>query len=392
MDSVRIGKRAARLYNLQTVFFFCSLLMKPFYILPSGNFQIGDFFLMLSFLCVIVNNGFVLSFDRRDRFMRYFVICVALINLTYFIVYLDFSFLHSTLYYIFNLFSVITFRSVAENGSVLRAMIKVCRFNILLQLLIFFLGYGRWFGNERYMGTFNDPNQMGFFVMISYFIILVISIKCKIRFNPIDFIAALILIYNSASTGMTMGLFLLLVMQFMVMIRSSKTAVSKILFGFLTVAMLIVAYLFLTDSLVRVFPGLKDNFLFSRLQGKLDKGEDIMIDRQWIKLVVFPEKILYGAGEGMWERFYPLTARNEVHSTFLGILFCYGIIPTVFFVIWIFKQLKSVSYREWAIYLVLIVESITLVNQRQPLFWIFFALASLKFTNNGQKNIDLSGK
>ena len=97
-------------------------------------------------------------------------------------------------------------------------------------------------------------------------------------------------------------------------------------------------------------------------------------DRCLFPLIYYPERILYGAGEGLGERYVGLS-RNEMHSTPLAILFYYGIIPWSLWVLWIVRKLKHVPRPLLCVYAALVIETFTLVNHRQPLFWVMLLLA-----------------
>lgn len=95
--------------------------------------------------------------------------------------------------------------------------------------------------------------------------------------------------------------------------------------------------------------------------------------------MIYPEKILYGAGEGFWDRFELAYATNEIHSTVLGILFYYGVGPFVLLAIWVILNLRQCSFRSRTLlfYLPLLFECFFLANQRQPLLWMLIVLASV---------------
>lgn len=61
-----------------------ALLLKPFYILPSGSLQLGDIALIASFVAAVVHEGFSFKVQRVDLSYLAFVACVVLINGFYF--------------------------------------------------------------------------------------------------------------------------------------------------------------------------------------------------------------------------------------------------------------------------------------------------------------------
>ena len=64
----------------------------------------------------------------------------------------------------------------------------------------------------------------------------------------------------------------------------------------------------------------------------------------------------------------------EVHATLPAILFVYGFIPCGILIIWIYRRLKDAPVYAKVALIALIVESFTLLNQRQSLFWMFVVL------------------
>ena len=100
-----------------------------------------------------------------------------------------------------------------------------------------------------------------------------------------------------------------------------------------------------------------DYTLLSRIQQKIWKlanGNiyDLLYDRSAERLVLEPQYLLYGVGEGFFERFIPYDGFeallspgvfvvfhvNEIHSSFFDVWFSYGLIPTTFLVYWTWKK------------------------------------------------------
>ncbi len=69
-----------------------------------------------------------------------------------------------------------------------------------------------------------------------------------------------------------------------------------------------------------------------------------------------------------------------MHSTLLGILFYYGILPFLVLMRWLRLNLRGVRKVLLPVYFALFIESMTLANQRQPVLWILILLGSLHFT------------
>ena len=151
--------------------FLLFFLLKPFYIFKSGALQIGDIFLVISYtLLFLERKSIKLEYD--DKFFSIFLICVITINSIYTIILSTPSFMISSLYYIFNLFVISCFRQYIKNETFQFGLKIVCKINLLIQLAVFLAGKGKYFGDSyRYMGTYNDPNQLGFAVLSTIFIL-----------------------------------------------------------------------------------------------------------------------------------------------------------------------------------------------------------------------------
>lgn len=139
-----------------------------------------------------------------------------------------------------------------------------------------------------------------------------------------------------------------------------------------------------------------DYTLLSRIQQKIWKlanGNlyDLLYDRSAERLVLTPQYLFYGAGEGFFERFIPYDGFekllspgvfdvfhvNEIHSSFFDVWFSYGLIPTTFLVYWIVKNVVRCEKAQRAAVLALLAESFTLMNCRQPFFWFVIVMAGM---------------
>ena len=122
--------------------------------------------------------------------------------------------------------------------------------------------------------------------------------------------------------------------------------------------------------------------LVERIQEKIWKavyggGSSFFMDRGLEKCWLYPQYLLYGAGEGGFARFTLASQVNEIHSCLFSILFCYGLIPTILLMYWLAKELLRLEGWMWPMILGLLAESFLLVNYRQPMFWLVLIWGSL---------------
>lgn len=282
--------------------------------------------------------------------------------------------------------------------------------DILIQFIIMLSGHGRYFveywGAVRYMGSFNDPNQLAFFMFISVLLIYSLTSengrKLHLSVNEaaagralrnenrdicyagltvrfVIYISALIIIIKTKSTGIMLGVaafaFLLWCRWIWETMKSGRISRKLI------TAVVIICAVCAAGLLIHIWPSadfdvknVEYNTL-TRIQEKLWKLSQggiggFLTDRGGGKLAAFPQYMIFGAGEGGFDRF-ALSGQeiNEIHCGPMSILFCYGIIPAVFMLKWLVDSLKCKNSRQLCACLALIAESMTLINYRQPMFW-----------------------
>ena len=372
------------------VLFCLGLLLKPLYILPSGSLQLGDISLLLSLFVLVVNDGLSFRICRGDLRYLFFVACVVFINGLYYCQYQTTDFLLQSAYYAFNFLTIVAFRILMRSSQFLWHATQALRFDIYLQVIVYAAGLGRWYagGSDRYMGTFNDPNQLAFFIFSAFIFIEISSTKMQFRKSALDAFAALFVIIQTASTGMLVGFCILLVAlvfrdlkRFFLTLRIPRIApiVAVIVLALAASTMMNGGIKTNTDSVVLERLEEKIRKISGTGQGESDFHTSILIDRQIDKLFLYPERLLYGAGQGDFSRFTRASGSNEVHSTLPGILFYYGIFPFTVLMSWIvgcFRKTR-LTFEIALMYVAFFLESCTLANQRQPLFWIVIMLASL---------------
>ena len=380
------NSRAIGLRDVSLFFLFGFFLLKPFYILPSGSFQVGDLCLGLSFLFLVASEGANFRLERRDLLFAAFVGCVCLINSIYFALTGSSSFLLYSSYYIFALMGVLLFQSFCRDDKILLKIVQILRVGLIIQLVVFLLGIGRWMDSTRYMGTFNDPNQFGVFIFFAFLFIKCVGILTKSKQSIFDDVLALILLATTASTGMFLGFF---VYYFCLFVKTilAKGDRKTIVRGIVVIAVVIVAAIFVMTHLDAIYIFLQSNSLGNRVIEKIMKflfgqeaagSSDFFTDRALTKIFYYPECFIYGSGEGDFSRYASIGSTNEMHSTIIGLFFYYGFIPFSILSLWVYKNIKnSFTMGTWIIIIPLLVECFTLANQRQPLFWMLIMLVGV---------------
>lgn len=365
---------------LQHILFLLFLATKPFYLFPSGGLQLSDLFFVASFFyyVLIVKKGDKIEIDKTDKPLMLFVIFVFIVNTVYATYYGESAFVISSLYYLYNLLIVIFFRIYAEDRRFLSSVAAVCRFNILSQLFISLAGLGRYYSANRYMGSFNDPNQMAFFIYISLMTAYLIAKLNHKELHVIYHAVAIVLIFQTSSTGMLLAMTVFYGVWLLTKVFTLLRRMHNVRFILFWTAALMALLLF-SPKWDDFKESIADSPIIERVEQKLGRmeasdGPTNIQDRGIEKVILYPEKTLFGAGEGMHDRFDRAVSDNEIHSTLFSILFYYGTAPTLLFLYWVVRNIRRLSLSNLAVVVSLAVESITLLNQRQPLFWMLFVL------------------
>lgn len=361
-------------------FLYFYLALKPFYIFSSGNLQVADIFLICSFivLCLSMakNHNSCTSINKKIKGFALFVICVNIISLIYSAIYLRLDFLTSALFYIFNLIGIYVFYYCIQSKKFIINMHKILTIDVIIQFILWITRIGRWYFESRYMGTFNDPNQFAFFIFSSMICNFIIENKFNMKKSKIYYLFSAILIYESSSTGMLLGLTIFLIGESIVYIK--KTNIRKylkhiIIILYVLLVILTILYMANINLINDIYEYAKDSTVMIRIKDKISRADNeegnLLQERGYDKIFKYPYEIIWGAGHGYNTRFDTFH-KGEMHTTFPSILFYYGIIPFIIIIKWVWKNIRYTSPEIKIAYFAVFVESLTLLNERQMLFWI----------------------
>ncbi len=376
--------------------FLLYIFVKPFYIFESGSLQPGDLVFVAAFFAFVYYNPTINLIECKvDYILLIFLAFVAVINFIYFSIYMQTEFLKSTLHYLFNLLFVLVSRVLLLDIAFIKKLFWVCRAGIYTQIIVHFLGIGRYYSDPysgvttRYEGTLNDPNQLAFFVFSLLMIMFVIEKipEAKCSMNLLDYAAFVYILFLTSSTGLLLafavfGVAYIAILLFSPFVEKDDRRRRSLIRVGVIVGVLLIVFLVKKDEII---PEMRKSELFSRLfekenlttsanGSKLAKAS-IWQDRNIDKLYIYPEYNLFGAGQGHFMRFWKANSSGEVHSTVLSILFCYGVLPTTIFIYWCYKNIEKTSIYFFPAFAAIAVESVTLLNQRQPTFWLLFLIA-----------------
>ncbi len=318
--------------NVYLALFAISLVLSPIYVFDAGLPQPADF--LIAFLILILATGYVVTPPvHRDLLLvaGLFLGYVAIVNLYLWSHYSSTRTLFTPLYYAYNFGSFVLVVSLLKEFR--ERFVLICQFAlasaIVLEIIALLVLPG---GTYRSLGTFNNPNQLGYWALLVGICLLVLQRDQRMSLlNLAVLCGAGYLTMASLSKGAMLAFALLLSLALVCqrLTRSTKAALLCVILAGMTLAFADTALLDrlssegMTGKVVHRFDSL----------GK--QGDDSLAGRGYNRIWRYPEYLVFGAGEGAdWRFAGPINARQrgmELHSTLGTVLFSYGIVGFALF-------------------------------------------------------------
>lgn len=378
MDNIsenRIKKKKIKFIdNLILISFGFYLVLSPFYLWSSGLPQIGDIFLIFSFIFYMILNNRIISYKTSTKKLMLtgliFMVWVIISNLRWSLkLQTTDIFLQYTLFYIYNtviaLFTLLL--STKYKDKFLHVIFTSIIISITIQFIIFLIG-GRIVGG-RVTVSFNNPNQLGYYALIIQSFIIFISNKVKV--NNIHVIAGLffsfILVVASISNSAIISWFVLLVLYIFSKTDNKKIKKTIILSSVLVIISIV--YLLNSSTVIQSNSLYKETI--QRLRTTEDKIYGSTEGRGYDRITEYPEYWILGAGEGGYFRF---NKQIEFHSTLGNIQLSYGIVGLILFMRYLWICSKGDFRNNWYIIFSLLLYGYAHNGIRNTMFWILLSL------------------
>ena len=375
--------------KIYLILIFLYFVLKPFYLL-GGTFQLADLVLTLLLLMLFFSNDFVF-YKVHLHFLFFgmlFISYVFFINGIWAMILADFSYLLNTVFYIFN-FSVCMMLVCLYQRFESR-MLQVIYYSVVTSILIqFLISIIMNSGSYRETLFFNNPNQLGYYGLLSLAILLVLSgtIKVKKIWFYLSIIGCLILAVISLSKAAIVCSVLLITSFFLL---SGKNVNIQSIPSIIFFLVLIVSSLFIVipnDSTM-----FKDVPIISNAQDRVSKigndSDDSLSGRGYDRIWNHPEYLVLGAGEGKEDRFISQISGSEMHSTLVTILFSYGIVGFSLLIIWILYTVQVQRLSQILPLLIVFVYGLSHNGIRQTFLWILITIIFInkfEITRSGKK-------
>jgi hypothetical protein len=365
------------------------LIAFPFYFFSAGSAQPSDLFITLIIGIYILGRNFELKDNGKEVFNKFlrFSIYLTIVNFGVFISLIGEKnsglpwFVLSSFYF-YNLlvmgFALSLYRQYGK--AFLFTSAYSCLIAAALQIGLSFLLET---SNEGIRGAmfFTNPNQLGYYSLCGLAIVLVLETMIKLP-KLIVYLGFFLFSYLALVSVSKAALGAMLIL-FGTYIIANKIFSVKNLFAVFIVGGL--GFVALTQS--EFGKQFQDN-LEARNVNESDRPEEITEweYRGYDRISNHPEYLIFGAGEGGYNRFDTFIENHEIHSSFGTIVFCYGIPGTLFFLFFIYSILKKLPWFYIVYSLPLFAYGITHMGLRFTIFWV--ALMMFPIIRNERQKVD----
>ena len=334
-------------------------LLKPFYFFPSGSPQVGDFLVLgLCVLLLVIGTPAPSPATRSSSFFAgAFVVYAVVVNVVWAALLGQSELLKAPSFLLFNfLLFFLTLMLADRYGDLFhRYTIGAVAASLLLLVLVSVADPG---ATRRQVVTFENPNQLGYWSLLSISIFLLCSLRVRVHWllRLTACCASFYLIALSLSKAAMISSLALFALAFVSKPRQ--------LFAVAPLVLLLVLGVDGGDLVENVS---------HRLSGIGDQADDSMGRRGYALFARFPQYLIFGAGQGVYERFYDWSPR-EFHSTMGTILFCYGAIGMSLFLLFLLQVFATAGLYRFAFLGPAFLYGIAHQGMRFSLFWMLFAI------------------
>lgn len=355
-------------------------ILKPFYVFESGLPQPADFVMALLFVVLPVK--FLISFrgtisiSRNARRALLLALSLAayvvMVNGVWTVFLADATIFYSVFWYIYNVLVLLTIMVLyeTEGETILRVICISVALSVTVQLAALLVGYAEIGG--RATQFFNNPNQLGYYGLLC--LAILVSIQDKLRINRVILywviIAGFLLIIASLSKAAILSAVLLF------LAFAYKNRHSRQLRRINVVLLLAVVLLSVAASQEN-----NDNLINAALERVASIGsdsDDSLAGRGYDRIWTSPEYLIFGAGEGAYDRFDSQISGSELHASLGNMLVSYGVIGFSMLLVLIFWGIKKQGLWSYYPMFFILLYGLTHNGIRHTFFWILLAIVHME--------------
>lgn len=352
------------------------ILLAPFYIFGQGLPQPADYLLLALglpalFFAFRLHRG---TISPATLWGGLFAALTLLINAMHYVALPDPRFVLSALYYFYNLLVFLFGLHLLSRSP---DLFRKVTFLAIGASLVIQLGACLFFENYdggRAIGTFNNPNQLAYWTLLNLAMLIVLK-----RTNPLSWIDLLLIIIGlylqvialSKAGLITTALLLGYLFFRPIMTMTTRLLILCILFGG-------IIYGAFYESSARI------DALSAATQRIATIGQerdDSALGRGYARIIHYPHYLLFGAGEGGFERF--ADTGQELHSGLATLLFSYGLTGLTFFLLFLWSIFRRLPKSYLVLLGIILLFSAVHQGVRFTHFWIFLSVCYTARPLNG---------
>jgi hypothetical protein len=381
--------RASRLWGL--VLLLSTLFLSPFYVYASGLPQPAHVIMLVaSVALVFLNRDSCIILIKDNLPGVVFLLLISTINITYSIFYKDKEFVISTIYWLYGYLLIFAVLCIARDKWLASWIVRLILIELALIAVAYFIGWGTYTWWPRYEFFFNGPNQLAYFVIC---LLLVYIAVTHSRFDIGFYIAYAFTIFAVITTGGRSAYLAVVPLVFLLLWQARSRLMHVILLLLIPVALNMIFKPLCLPSFMPSPNGnqrvecqigaeindqrIVSNFTMTRIDNlsvKKDVADEKSVwtqlfARGYMRVVQYPQYLLYGAGQGKDERFGEVGGyAYEIHSSPVAVLFYYGVLGFLLFAVFLWKLF---SIKKNLLFLTpLLVYGLFTYGLRSPYFWL----------------------
>jgi hypothetical protein len=345
------------------------------YIFESGSPQPADFTLMVTIMIsvLIVWRRYpsepVLYFASAS-----FLIWVLLVNGVWYLSNGDPTFIRKTAFYFYNmtvfLFTVsLCYHDFERLKTVLYWSLLAALLIQIVAILVLPSG-----GATRSIGTFNNPNQLGYWGLLVLACFGLIKDRKPLSLLDIGMLVAagyVIIRSLSKAASISGALLIAMIVLFCGWRRGSGLLLAAILVAGVVTEVATGGYLGVVERFTKTEAISNIN---QRLSSIGEQSDDSIEGRGYYRITDNLELMAFGAGEGDFARLDRDGDAKEFHSTPGNIIVSYGVVGVGLFLFFLFVVFRRAPLTSLALFAPLMLYGITHNGIRGSLLWFFLAL------------------
>lgn len=359
----------------------------PYYIFPSGGFQPAIGLCAGVFLALAVTAPSKIRFNGITQILIIYTIYAVVVNTLWYFRTNDDDFITHMIITIVGTFIYVTLSNVFSYFTKADAFtfLLVIFATLATQTLLLSLGMVKDAGAGRAIIWFNNPNQLGYFCVISATLAVISGYYYKIQSIMIPLIIGMAIFLTAFTLSRAALGGCLLFIPIMLFFSSTLSIARKLAI----ILVLAIAGAYIVDLYVQ-------SETYTRLERRMENSSENQNQtevRHFNRVWEQPDHLVFGAGKGGYDRF-PGRAQ-EIHNLFLSVLYSFGIIGFLFYMSFWYKIIPNLQV---LIYMFpVLTYNMTHNGGRALAFWFLLALiatgaANLAISKNAQRTLGKQSK